>query len=233
MDINLAHTIAGAFTWPQDADEAPQTMRWMCDVATAIDSDGVRRVYATDGRAAVQVTIGDATGARYGEWMPDGFMIDKTRALFAEWPTDASADFEGFNLYHANLASALRAAWRDWLGDPLKLDFLEIGRYDFTFMRIAMPDCRRTMFAANYIHVLLTAIPDWTVARAFFGRDRRTQNGNVMRVDFGDVRACVMPLRMDSGYLEHGSSAADAATGTLIHSRGDAGMDWPPTEIHE
>ena len=31
MDINLAHTIAGAFTWPQDADEAPQTMRWTED----------------------------------------------------------------------------------------------------------------------------------------------------------------------------------------------------------
>ena len=230
MHINTAQHIALSFTWPQDADEAPHDRRWACDVATVIDPDGVRRVYATDTRAAVQVTLHD--GAR-GEWMPEGFKIDQIRAIFADWPTDASADFEGFNLYHANLASALRAVWRDWLGDPLKLDLLEVGRYDFTVMRIAMPDSRRTMFAANYIHALLTAIPDWTVARAFFGRNRNTQNGDMMRVDFGDVRACVMPLRMVSDYLEYGSSAADAATGVLIHSRDDAGMDWPPTESHE
>ena len=229
MNIDAAQNIAYPFTWPQDADETPQDRRWACDVATVIDPDGKCRVYATDCRAAVQVTPGEC----YGVWMPEGFKIDQLRAFFADWPTDASADFEGFNLYHANLASALRAVWRDWLGDPLKLDFLEIGGCDFTVMRVVMPDSRRTMIAANYIHALLTAIPDWTVARAYFGRNRNTQNGNMMRVDFGDVRACIMPLRMESAYLEYGSSAAAAATGVLIHSRDDAGMDWPPTESHE
>lgn len=223
IDVYLAHAIASAFTWPQSADTAPADVAWACHAATVIDPDGVRRVYATDCRAAVQVTLGDDSR---GVCMPEGFRIYKVRALFADWPTDASADFEGFNLYHANLASALRAVWRDWLRDPLSLYSLEIGGCDFTAMRVAMPDSRRTMFAANYIHALLKAIPEWTVARAYF-------DGNMMRVDFGDVRVCVMPLRMASGYLEHGSSAADAATGALIHSRDAAGMDWPPTESHE
>ena len=166
--------------------------------------------------------------------MPDGFRIDHLRSFFAHWPTDASADFEAFNLYHANLASAVRAVWRDWIGDPMAMDDLTIDPYAFTQMRIAMPDKRRTQFAVNYMHKILTAIPDWTVCRAYMARKIRSLEDSYMRLVIGDsVRVVIMPLRLVSDYVESTSSVADAATGTLIHSRGDAGMDWPPKTEEE
>ena len=232
MDIAAAQGIGYCFTYPADYDDAPQDRRWACDIATAKDADGVRRVYATDCRAAVQVTT---DGTQYGipcdgsGYMPDGFRIDHLRSFFAHWPTDASADFEAFNLYHANLASAVRAVWRDWIGDPMAMDDLTIDPYAFTQMRIAMPDKRRTQFAVNYMHKILTAIPCWTVCRAYMARKIRSLEDRYMRLVIGDgVRVVIMPLRIVSDYVESGSSLADAATGTLIHSRGDAGMDWPP-----
>ena len=237
IDIAKAQVIGHCFTYPADYDDAPQDRRWACDIATVHDTDGVRRVYATDCRAAVQVTT---DGTQYGipcdgsGYMPDGFRIDHLRSFFAHFPTDASADFEAFNLYHANLASAVRAVWRDWIGDPMAMDDLTIDPYAFTQMRIAMPDKRRTQFAVNYMHKILTAIPCWTVCRAYMARKIRSLEDSFMRLVIGDsVRVVIMPLRLVSDYVESGSSLADAATGTLIHSRGDAGMDWPPTEIHE
>ena len=237
MTIDIAQGIGYCFTYPADYDDAPQDRRWACDIATVHDTDGVRRVYATDCRAAVQVTT---DGTQYGipcdgsGYMPDGFRIDHLRSFFAHWPTDASEDFEAFNLYHANLASAVRAVWRDWIGDPMAMDDLTIDPYAFTQMRIAMPDKRRTLFAVNYMHKILTAIPDWTVCRAYMARNVRSVEESYMCLVIGDsVRVVIMPLRLVSDYVESGSSLADAATGTLIHSRGDAGMDWPPTEIHE
>lgn len=237
MTIGAAQGIGYCFTYPADYDDAPQDRRWACDIATVHDADGVRRVYATDCRAAVQVTT---DGTQYGipcdgsGYMPDGFRIDHLRSFFAHWPTDASADFEAFNLYHANLASAVRAVWRDWIGDPMAMDDLTIDPYAFTQMRIAMPDKRRTQFAVNYMHKILTAIPDWTVCRAYMARKVRSLEDSYMRLVIGDsVRVVIMPLRLVSDYVESTSSVADAATGTLIHSRGYAWMDWPPTEIHE
>jgi len=232
MTIDAAQGIGYCFTYPADYDDAPQDRRWACDIATVRDADGVRRVYATDCRAAVQVTT-DGFGSVW-TGMPDGFRIDHLRSFFAHWPTDAGADFEAFNLYHANLASAVRAVWRDWIGDPMAMDDLTIDPYAFTQMRIAMPDKRRTQFAVNYMHKILTAIPDWTVCRAYMARKIRSLEDSYMRLVIGgSVRVVIMPLRIVSDYVESGSSLADAATGTLIHSRGDAGMDWPPTEIHE
>lgn len=232
MDIDIAQGIGYCFTYPADYDDAPQDRRWACDIATVKDADGVRRVYATDCRAAVQVTT---DGTQYGipcdgsGYMPDGFRIDHLRSFFAHWPTDASTDFEPFNIYHANLASAVRAVWRDWIGDPMAMDDLTIDPCAFTQMRIAMPDKRRTQFAVNYMHKILTAIPVWTVCRAYMARKIRSLEDSYMRLVIGDsVRVVIMPLRLVSDYVESGSSVADAATGTLIHSRGDAGMDWPP-----
>lgn len=232
MTIDIAQGIGYCFTYPADYDDAPQDWRWACDIATVKDADGVRRVYATDCRASVQVTT---DGTPYGipcngsGDMPDGFRIDHLRSFFAHWPTDASEDFEAFNLYHANLASAVRAVWRDWIGDPMAMDDLTIDPYAFTQMRIAMPDKRRTQFAVNYMHKILTAIQDWTVCRAYMARNVRSVEESYMRLVIGDsVRVVIMPVRLVSDYVESGSSLADAATGTLIHSRGDAGMDWPP-----
>ena len=55
-----------------------------------------------------------------------------------------------------------------------------------------------------------------------------------MRLVIGDrARVVIMPLRMIGDHIESTSSVADAATGTLIHSRGDAGMDWPPKTEEE
>lgn len=237
MTIGAAQGIGYCFTYPADYDDAPQDRRWACDIATVHDTDGVRRVYATDCRAAVQVTT---DGTQYGipcdgsGYMPDGFRIDHLRSFFAHWPTDASADFEAFNLYHANLASAVRAVWRDWIGDPMAMDDLTIDPYAFTQMRIAMPDKRRTQFAVNYMHKILTAIPCWTVCRAYMPRKIRSLEDSYMRLVIGDsVRVVIMPLRLVSDYVESGSSLADAAIGTLIHSRGDAGMDWPPEKEEE
>lgn len=237
MTIGAAQGIGYCFTYPADYDDAPQDRRWACDIATVKDADGVRRVYATDCRAAVQVTT---DGTQYGipcdgsGYMPDGFRIDHLRSFFAHWPTDASADFEAFNLYHANLASAVRAVWRDWIGDPMAMDDLTIDPYAFTQMRIAMPDKRRTQFAVNYMHKIMTAIPCWTVCRAYMARKIRSLEDSYMRLVIGDsVRVVIMPLRLVSDYVESGSSVADAATGTLIHSRGDAGMDWPPKTEEE
>lgn len=237
MTIDKAQGIGYCFTYQADYDDAPQDWRWACDIATVHDTDGVRRVYATDCRAAVQVTT---DGTQYGipcdgsGYMPDGFRIDHLRSFFAHWPTDASADFEAFNLYHANLASAVRAVWRDWIGDPMAMDDLTIDPYAFTQMRIAMPDKRRTQFAVNYMHKILTAIPDWTVCRAYMARNVRSVEESCMRLVIGgSVRVVIMPLRIVSYYVESGSSMADAATGTLIHSRGDAGMDWPPETEEE
>jgi hypothetical protein len=162
--------------------------------------------------------------------VPDGFRIEKVRALFADWPTPLSANYDAFNLYHANLASAVRAVWHDWIGDPMDMDDLSIDTYSFTMMRVAMPDKRRTLVAVNYIHAILKAIPGWTVARAYVAREVKTTNDAMMRIDFGDVRVCVMPIRIVNDYVEYGSSIADGATGALIRSRGDAGMEWPPTK---
>ena len=231
MTIDIAQGIGYCFTYPADYDDAPQDRRWACDIATVKDADGVRRVYATDCRAAVQVTTdGFGIGSAWGGsgYVPDGFRLDQVRAFFEHWPTDASADFEPFNLYHANLASAVRAVWRDWICDPMAMDDLTIDPYAFTQMRIAMPDKRRTLFAFNYMHKILTAIPDWTVCRAYMARNVRSVEESFMRLVIGDsVRVVIMPLRLVSDYVESGSSVADAATGTPIHSRGDAGMDWP------